>query len=196
MPKDYIYPIKDFTKTLTRYIGEEKATFIMTGSEKVVDFSLRDFSLWFKTVIERLDETVNEKTKIQIMEENGRQCFEMNKMNDPYKSDFEKIKQYDNIGDFIRDSQYYGESLFMDKNVVTQKYKPPKLGHGINCFCSLWWGLKEEETVSCTWCHCGKGLIAEYWKKLVEKFNLNINVTMLGTCIQGAKECTFEIHLE
>ncbi|MFX1286511.1 MAG: hypothetical protein ACFFB5_22940 [Promethearchaeota archaeon] len=119
----------------------------------------------------------------------------MNKHTDPYKSDFQRINRYENIGDFIKDSKSYGDTLFLDGKVVTLKYNPPKWKYGMKCWCLIWRGLKPEETVSSSWCHCAKGLITEHWKEIAQHFNQDVKVEMECSCISGGAECEFKIHL-
>lgn len=171
MSEDYTGFVEHFKELIMHFIGEETAKIIMKGSEKAGKLSQREFSLWLKTVIDRLDENVDEKTKLKIMEESGRGCYEMHKMDEPYLSDFAKIKQFDTLDEYVKNNEYYPEFLTKSGNVIYQSYNPHKT-HGMRCYCSMWFGLQADETVSGTWCHCSKGLVIEHWKNLLEKFNM------------------------
>jgi hypothetical protein len=49
-----------------------------------------------------------------------------------------------------------------------------------------------DETVSFTWCHCGKGFTMKLWEALLGQ---PVEVELLESCIAGADTSKFAIHL-
>jgi predicted hydrocarbon binding protein len=46
--------------------------------------------------------------------------------------------------------------------------------------------------MSPTYCLCSRGFVQKYWEGIVGR---SLKVDLLGSCLSGAQECKFAIHL-
>lgn len=53
------------------------------------------------------------------------------------------------------------------------------------CFCSLWWGLPDEENAPLTWCQCSRAFVAKVWEGYAGR---PVKVELVESCISGAKQ--------
>ena len=53
-------------------------------------------------------------------------------------------------------------------------------------------GLPEDEAISPTYCLCSQGFVKNYWECVLER---PVKVKLLESCLTGAQECKFAIHL-
>jgi len=51
---------------------------------------------------------------------------------------------------------------------------------------------KRTQTISSTYCLCSRGFVQKYWEGIVGK---PLTVELLESCLCGARECKFAIHL-
>ena len=106
--------------------------------------------------MDRLDALVDERTRIEIMENCGYKCAEMN--SGAIEQAKAKRKKYENVDEFLEAEQQNptkGTRLVREGDVLYQFYTPRALG--VKCFCSL--VNATEEKVSLTYCHCSKGFV-------------------------------------
>jgi len=61
------------------------------------------------------------------------------------------------------------------------------------CFCGLMFALPEGVNTSSTYCHCSRGFVEKYWEGALGR---PVKVEVKETCMTGAKECKFIIHLK
>lgn len=67
-------------KNIEYYAGKEVCGKVMEGSEEITEKTdKKKMALWTKSAMERLDASVDEKTRIQIMNKCGSNCAEINK---------------------------------------------------------------------------------------------------------------------
>jgi len=67
-------------KNIEHYAGEDISKKVMEGSEGITEKTdKKKVGLWTKEAMERLDSLVDEKTRIQIMNNCGSNCAEINK---------------------------------------------------------------------------------------------------------------------
>ncbi|MGD2247115.1 MAG: DUF6144 family protein [Candidatus Methanofastidiosia archaeon] len=191
MTKDDVGIITEIEMEIDQCAGEEIKEKIMEGSEQVADLLAEEVAHWLKNVIDNLDTFVNEKTKIQIMENCGYNCAEMNKSH--IEQALKKREKYKTLDEFLKAEEKTpakGTRLVRDGDTIYQYYDPSAFK--TRCFCSVWRGLKEDETASLTWCHCSKGFVMKLWEAYLGR---PVAVELVDSCISGAKECTFVIHL-
>jgi len=61
----------------------------------------------------------------------------------------------------------------------------------MRCYCSLFRGLPDNETVSSTYCYCSKGFVKRFWEDVLER---PVQVDIVQSAISGASECKFVIR--
>ena len=176
-------PVREFA-------GEDVHARFMEGVEAVAEASDDEspiaFADWLRGALERLDRLVDEQTRRRIFETHGFICAEMNRSH--IDAALERRRQYASLGECI-DAQ---AALVRDGDVVYQTYTPRSQGGGKRCYCSFWHPLPPEETISLTWCHCGKGFTMKLWEALLGR---PVAVELLQSRMAGADTCKFAIHL-
>lgn len=191
MTKEDVGMITEIGMEIGQFAGEKVKKKIMEGSEQVADLSAEEVAHWLKNAMDKLDALVDEKTRVQIMENCGFNCAEMNKSH--IEQALEKRKQFKTLDEFLAAEEKtpaQGTRLVRDGDIVYQYYDPSAFN--TRCFCSMWRGLREDETASLTWCQCSKGFVMKLWEAYLGR---PAAVELVGSCISGAKECTFVIHL-
>ncbi|MBD3183907.1 hypothetical protein GF312_16605 [Candidatus Poribacteria bacterium] len=179
-----------FKKHYDGLVDEDIKNKVLEGWEKVGEFSNDELSHWLKEVMQRLDELVDEKTRIQLMERCGHECADMHNV---IKSAIEKRRQFASLDEYIRAEQQEsktGYRIERDGQILYVYYTPDDMG--LRCFCSLWHGLQDDENVSVTWCNCSRSHVEKIWSGILDK---PVKVELLGSRIKGDHECKFAINL-
>jgi hypothetical protein len=181
-------------KCLEEVAGNSIAEEVMQGSEQITENTDKTTTaLWVKGAIERLDASVDEGTKMQVMQNCGYNCAKKNSK--VIEKAVARRKKFASIDDFLVAEQKKpptGTRLTREGNVVYQTYTPQAFTRPMRCFCSLFRQLPTQETVSVTYCNCSKGFVEKYWEVILQK---PAKIDLLQSAISGAKECTFAIHL-
>jgi predicted hydrocarbon binding protein len=181
-------------KCLEGVLGKGIAEEVMGRSEEITENTdKRKTALWVKNAIERLDDLVDEKTKVQAMQNCGYNCAKKNSK--VIERAVTRRKRYASIDDFLAAEQKNppkGTKLAREGNIVYQTYTPQSFTRPMRCYCSLLRQLPKEDTVSLTYCNCSKGFVEKYWEAILQK---PAKIDLLQSAISGAKECTFAIHL-
>jgi hypothetical protein len=167
---------------------------VMEGSEEITEKTdKRKIAEWVKGAMERLDTLVSEETKIQIMENCGRNCADVNKkVIERAKARRQKFKSTDEFLDAERNKPQTGTRLVREGNMLYQFYTPRAFTEPMRCYCGLLRGLPDNETVSSTYCHCSKGFVKRFWESVLER---PVKVDLIQSAVSGASECEFAIHL-
>ncbi|MBM3240174.1 hypothetical protein FJZ31_28145 [Candidatus Poribacteria bacterium] len=171
-------------------VDEKTKRKVLEGWEKVGEFSNEELSHWLKGVIERLDAMVDEPTRKKLMERCGYECAEMHNV---VKSAVDRRKQFASLDEYLEAEQREPKTasrIERDGQILYAYYKPGDIGK--RCFCSLWHGLQDDETVSLTWCNCSRSLMESIWSAVLER---QAKVELLESCIAGAEECKFAVYL-
>ena len=132
---------------------------------------------WVKNLIASIDENLNEKTKIKLMESCGRACAreEAKQSAKACRSDVEKF--------LSTMKKWIGkENVKKDGKTVTLVY--PK------CFCQL--VADGPSKLPNTYCYCSQGWLKEMFETVVGK---PVSVKLIDSIKRGAKTCTFTIRL-
>jgi len=191
MTKDDIGPISEFGAIVGSLAGEAIRAQIMEGSEGMAEASPEEAATWLRGAVERLDAATDPQTRARIMEQMGRNCAEMNK--GAIEGAWAKRRQFETLDAFLEAEEKHpsrGTRLVRKGHIVHQYYKP--LDYGMRCYCALWRGLQEDQTVSPTWCQCGRAFAARVWEGHVGR---PVKVEVAQCCIAGAQECEFVINL-
>jgi len=179
---------------LEQVAGKSVAAKIMEGSEQLTEkTNKKKVAKWVKDALERLDTLVDEKTRVQVMQECGYNCAKKN--HKVIEKAAARRKKYSSTDDFLEAEQQHpmkGTKLTREGNILYQFYTPQTFTTPMRCYCSLLRGLPIEDTVSLTYCNCSKGFVEKYWEAVLQK---PVKVDLLQSAISGAKECKFTIHL-
>jgi hypothetical protein len=165
----------------------------MEGSSSIVHAPAEEVAEWLKGAVDRLDTLVDEKTRIQIMETCGSNCAAVNRTH--IEMALTKRQQFETLDEFLEAEEknpMQGTKLVRKGSIVYQHYDP-RSTFGQRCFCSLWRGIRDDETVSPTWCQCSKGFVMNLWEAYCGR---PVKVELIESSISGATACTFAIHLE
>jgi len=181
-------------KCLEEVAGKSIAEEVMQGSEQITENTDKTTTaLWVKNAIERLDASVDEKTKMQVMQNCGYNCAKKNSK--VIERAVARRKKFASLDDFLVAEQKKpptGTRITREGNIVYQTYTPQTFTRPMRCYCSLFRQLPTQETVSVTYCNCSKGFVEKYWKAIFQK---PVKVDLLQSAISGAKECTFAIRI-
>jgi hypothetical protein len=146
-----------------------------------------------KDAMERLDASVDEKTRTRVMQNCGYNCAEKNHM--VIERALKRRRKYASTDAFLEAEQknpMKGTKLAREGGILYQSYTPQAFTKPMRCYCSLFRELPIEDTVSLSYCNCAKGFVEKYWEAILQK---PIKVDLLQSAISGAKECKFAIHL-
>ena len=124
------------------------------------------------------------------MERCGHECADMNSA---VESAVEKRKQFASLDEYLDAEQqesHTGYRVERDGQILYVYYTPGDMGK--RCYCSLWHGLQNDETVTPTWCNCSRSHVEKIWSGVLGK---PVEVELLESCIAGAQECKFSVHL-
>jgi hypothetical protein len=174
--------------------GKSVAEKVMEGNEQISDKTDKQkIAQWVRGAIECLDASVDEKTRVQVMQNCGYNCAKKNHR--VIERAVARRKKYSTTHDFLEAEQQNpmkGTKLTRKGNTIYQFYTPQAFTRPMRCYCSLFRGLPIEDTVSLTYCNCSKGFVEKYWEAILQK---PVKVDLLQSAISGAKECKFAIHL-
>ena len=186
--------ITELGKTVERIAGKNVSKKVMQGSEHVTKSSSKDnIALWVRDAIGRLDSIVDEQTRIQIMENCGRNCASMNKR--VIESAKKRRKKFKDLETFLEGEQQKpmkGTRLIKDGDILYQYYTPHAFTPPMRCYCSLLRGLPKDTTISLTYCHCSKAFVQRLWESILER---PVKVDLLQSVVSGDSECKFAVHL-
>jgi predicted hydrocarbon binding protein len=194
MTETDVQMIKELKKTIERIEGKTVSKTVTQGSEQLTkSSSKKTIALWVRDAIRRLDSTVNENTRRQIMENCGRNCASINKR--VIESTKTRRKKFKNLDTFLEAEQrkpMKGTRLYREGTILYQYYTPQAFTQPMRCYCSLLRGLPKETSVSITYCHCSKAFVQKLWESVLEQ---PVKVELLQSVVSGDSECKFAIHL-
>jgi hypothetical protein len=194
MTETDVQMIKELKKTIERIAGKTVSKTVMQGCEQLTkSSSKKTIALWVRDAIRRLDSTVDENTRRQIMENCGQNCASIN--NRVIESAKTRRKKFKNLDTFLEAEQrkpMNGTRLHREGNILYQYYTPQAFTQPMRCYCSLLRGLPKDTSVSLTYCHCSKAFVQNLWQSVLEQ---PVKVELLQSVVSGDSECKFAIHL-
>jgi hypothetical protein len=140
--------------------------------------------------VNTLDALVDEPVRIQIMDRCGHECADMHNV---VKSAIDRRKQFASLDEYLEAEQQEPKTasrIERDGQILYVYYTPGDIG--MRCFCSLWHGLQDGETVSLTWCNCSRSFLEKIWSGILER---QAKVDLLESRIAGAQNCKFAVYL-
>lgn len=181
-------------KCIEHYAGAEVAKKVMEGSDDITEKTdKKKMALWTKDAMERLDALVDEKTRIQIMNNCGSNCAEINKR--VIQKALERRKKFPTFEEFLKaeiEKTQKGTIIQFEDNQLFHIYTPQAFTHPMRCYCGLIRALPKDVNMSKTYCHCSEGFIKKYWESITGKA---VSVTLLESAISGASQCKFAVQL-
>jgi predicted hydrocarbon binding protein len=174
--------------------GKTVAAKVMAGSEQITaKTDKKKIAEWVKNAMAMLDASVDEQTRVQIMQNCGYNCAKKNSK--VIERAVARRKKYANITTFLEAEEQKpmkGTRLAREGNILYQFYTPQAFTRPMRCYCGLLRGLPNDESVSKTYCNCAKGFVEKYWENVLEK---PVKVDLLQSVVAGDEECKFVIHL-
>ncbi len=181
-------------KCVEQLAGKTTATKVMEGSEQITEKTdKKKTAEWVKNAMEKLDALVDEKTRVQIMQNCGYNCAKKNSK--VIERAVARRKKYASINEFLEAEQQKsakGTRLAREGTILYQFYTPQAFTRPMRCYCGLLRGLPNDESVSKTYCNCSRGFVEKYWENVLGK---PVKVDLLQAVVSGDKECKFAIHL-
>jgi hypothetical protein len=179
---------------LEQVAGKSVAAKVMEGSDQIAEkVDKKKIAQWVKGAMERLDASVDEKTRVQVMLNCGYNCA--NKNHRVIEKAVGRRKKFASMDEFLvaeEKNPMKGTKLIREGNILYQYYTPQAFTRPMRCYCGLFRGLPTEDTVSLTYCNCGKGFVERYWEAVLQK---PVKVDLLQSALSGARECKFAIHI-
>lgn len=181
-------------KNIKFLAGEAISRKVMEGSEEITEKTdKRKIAEWVKDAVGRLDALVNEETRVQIMENCGYNCAEVNRrIIERAKVRRKKFKGIDEFLEAEQRKPMVGTKLVREGNTLYQFYTPRVFTRSMRCYCVLLRGLPEDEKISVTYCNCSKGFVKKFWENILER---PLRVELMQSAVSGGSECKFAIYI-
>lgn len=174
--------------------GEAAGQAVMQGRETLKDSSKPEkIAAWMQGAMARLDGLVDAETRGAIMTRCGHNCAEHNAT--AVERGVKRRAKFPTLEAYLAAEEAKpsaGTRLERAGDVIYQYYTPRAFTHPMRCYCSLWRGLPDDQTVSPTYCQCSRGFVEKFWEAVV---GAPVRVELLASAISGADECKFAIHL-
>jgi len=186
--------LDQLARNVEELAGAQVRAQVMQGREQLSGAKAPDVAQWVQGAMERLDAAVDEPTRGQIMARCGHNCAQVNRT--PVKRAVARRAKFATLHEFLAAEQRKppaGTRLEREGDILYQFYTPRAFTHPMRCYCGLLRGLPDDQTVSATFCQCSRGFVEEYWQAILQR---PVQVDLLESCVSGAAECKFAIHLQ
>lgn len=134
---------------------------------------------WISCLINGLDEHVDDKTKVRVLEQCGRQC-QSQRFVEKARKIYEKSE---NIDEFLNEFMKVYKNLHREDDKIFIVY--PK------CYCSHVNKIPQEK-LSSTFCNCSRGWAKELFEGALGR---HVDLLMEESIVNGDKQCKFQIVL-
>jgi predicted hydrocarbon binding protein len=133
---------------------------------------------WIKSLVQSLDENVDEETRTKILERCGRNCISRNMI-----ARTKKIRTNSkDIGEFLVKLSKNWKHLKLDGNEIHVEYE--------KCYCPL---VRDyHENLPVTFCNCSRGWLKELFESALEK---PVKVKLEKSIKRGDNICRFRVVL-
>ena len=179
---------------ISQTVGASVTAQIMEGSRQITEKTdKRIIAQLVKGAMERLENSVEEKDRIQALQSFGYNCAQKNRR--VIDRAVTRRKKYSSVENFLvaeLKKPIKGTRLERDGRILYQYYTPKTFTKPMRCYCGLLRGLPPSEKVSLTYCNCSKGFVEKYWEAVLQK---PVKVDLIQSTISGAEECKFVIHI-
>lgn len=132
---------------------------------------------WILNLMEKMDEHLDEKAKINLLEECGRACAESHAKE-------EALKHKGDLDGWLGVFRTWvgPENVQMEDNALRLTYS--------KCLCPL--VQDRSPLMSKTYCNCSRGWLKEVFETVMEK---PVEVKLEDSIMQGGKQCQFLVFL-
>ncbi len=190
----HVHQIREIGANVLQLAGDRTARQVMNGGDRIrAHAQPTEIAAWVKGAMERLDQLTDEPTRTQIMLNCGYNCGRANRSAVERalrrRAKFKTEEEY--LAAEIRRPPV-GTRLERDGNTLRQFYTPQTFTRPMRCYCSLLRGLPPDHIVSRTYCQCSRGFAQKYWEGILGR---PVQVDLIASCVSGASECEFAIHL-
>jgi hypothetical protein len=186
--------IQEIGCNIERFAGEAVAQVVMEDSDRIKNSTRpAKVAAWVSGAMERLDAQVAEETRVEIMLTCGRNCALANGR--VIERAQARRRKYGTEAAFLDAEQRNpptGTRIVREGDTLYQYYMPGSYSYPMRCYCSLMRGLPADQTTSSTYCQCSRGFAQTFWENVL---NRPVTVDIGETCLTGAQECQFIIHL-
>jgi hypothetical protein len=187
--------LQGFGGNVEKIAGKKVHDKVMEGAEVIAkSTNAKDISVWMKQAIDRLDTCTTPEKCSQIMGACGSACYASHrKMVSGYKTRRMKHKtEAEFLQAELKQTVKNNRLELKDKNTLIQYYTPKNMKSNERCFCSLVKNLPQGTAMSPTYCQCSRAFIQNQWENALGR---PLKVEVKETCLSGADECKFIIHL-
>jgi len=133
---------------------------------------------WICALVSNLDENLDDKTKILVLENCGRSCI-----TESMKLRAKRAKkEAKNIEDFLKNLSKVWSHLKLKGKDIYVEYP--------RCYCPIVASYKGN--LPKTWCNCSRGWIKELFEQVLDK---RVKVILEKSVKQGDKICRFKVVL-
>lgn len=146
--------------------------------QHVFHFNMKHLHRWIQTLMENLDEHLDEETRSEVLENCGRACVPSSLLR---KAKACK-KGAEDIGDFLTKLGQTFNHLQVDGDKVHVVYE--------KCYCPLVKSFPED--LSPTFCNCSRGWVMELFESALER---PVGVELEKSIRQGDDVCRFRVRL-
>jgi predicted hydrocarbon binding protein/effector-binding domain-containing protein len=193
---------------IKRLAGEEAHHRIMAGRENLTAFSSeQEIMHWVKTAVERLDATIAEELRREIMA-GCAHIFPQERIQQ-LRAQFERLGDIDRLIEFMGRDRSLGEQSYYGlprrEGDIIYETKNPQNPKGYRearnevekraqyCHCPIIkTAIRSGVQISSTYCYCGSGWYRRLWNGIMGQ---PVRVEVVKTVLQGDDVCTFAIHL-
>ncbi len=187
--------IQELGGHIEEFAGKETAQKVMTGSEKIAKSADKEkVAGWVKEAIDRLDNAASAEKCEQIMTACGHNCLARAQgLANGIKNRRKKHATEEAFLEAEIKKPLKGTRLKLQGKTLIHYYTPRTYSTPRRCFCGLMNTLPEGTNTSLTYCHCARGFVEKYWEGALGR---PVQVEVVETCLTGAEECKFIIHLK
>jgi len=190
---DYVGPLTELDRRIRETVGDEAADTIMMGLGDVKNSWKKDrVAHWVKAAMARMDETLDDEVKEEIMVACGHNCAARHGA--PIRQAVKRREKHEGFYDFLdamAAEPPRGMQVERDGDAVVFGYTPQTFGRGMRCYCSLVNGLPMDETMSETYCLCSRGFVEAYWEAVSGG---RVDVELLESAVSGSDVCRFRVR--
>lgn len=132
---------------------------------------------WISNLMKNMDNHLDEKTKINLLEECGRDCAKKLAKKEAIKNKGRLDKWLNKMGQWIGT-----ENIWKEEKMIKIIYS--------QCFCPI---LKNSPPIlSDTYCNCSRGWLKENFETVLER---SVQVKLEDSILRGGKECRFTVFI-
>ncbi len=186
--------IKTLGMFLEQLTSPETRQMVMAGSEQVIaSCKPSEVAAWLKLAMDRLEAAVDAPTRRQVLLACGRNCAAHNPR--LIQTAAARRRRFSSLDAYLDSEQRHpplGTLIERQGDHIVEYFIPRTFKKPMRCYCSLWQGLPEGETVSRDYCQCSEGFVRVYWENVLGH---PVEVELVESAISGSKRCKFIIHL-